>query len=546
VLKRAKISVKATFEEFDVNGDGDINKGEFIDALRKLRITDLSQMQVDALWNSLDSDHSGAIDYREFVRKLERYGVKSRAPHEDIIYQMIEAAHKARIKSMADFFKVIDAEGTGLVTRQNFKDIFNSLQLNVDNKALDNFVDSFWKHHQLGIDYKEFLRIFTRFEVRLSQDQKAIKSGTHITSDAVIRKKRSVYTRMKEEMDLTGVDLARLFAFVDADEGSEPGLDRGDIWTMFQKMGLADRLTKQESDEIFASIDFDNSGDISLPEFKADFDDYLARTENQIMMEMRAKQQMQEQEERYEKYGQDQFMNQYAGHDKEVVQQMRIDSLKEREKGLYKKIETQQRILANSEKSTADLMLTNDTLMKKDAARTVQAYDQKAELAVLRKQNENSCSKDEYHKLQEDKTKLITELTETRAAMLSYKSMCGVIGNQVKDMKLIHERRKDEQDNLFAALREMQAEDVGKERLGKLYYVIMLSRWQEAAVNKKYERALSEVKELRGQLLSSEMMLKATEGKYHETEHNLRNAALSEHTTKQKLDHLEATCMSQE
>jgi Ca2+-binding EF-hand superfamily protein len=127
VLKRAKISVKATFEEFDVNGDGDINKGEFIDALRKLRITDLSQMQVDALWNSLDSDHSGAIDYREFVRKLERYGVKSRAPHEDIIYQMIEAAHKARIKSMADFFKVIDAEGTGLVTRQNFKDIFNSL-----------------------------------------------------------------------------------------------------------------------------------------------------------------------------------------------------------------------------------------------------------------------------------------------------------------------------------------------------------------------------------------------------------------------------------
>jgi hypothetical protein len=78
-------------------------------------------------------------------------------------------------------------------------------------------------------------------------------------------------------------------------------------------------------------------------------------------------------------------------------------------------------------------------------------------------------------------------------------------------MKLIHERRKDEQDNLFAALREMQAEDVGKERLGKLYYIIMMSRWQEAAVNKKYERAISEVKELRGNLLSGEMMLQNKE-----------------------------------
>lgn len=111
----------------------------------------------------------------------------------------------------------------------------------------------------------------------------------------------------------------QLFAFVDTDDGSAPGLDSGDLWTMLQKMGFADRLTRQESDQIFASIDFDNSNDISLPEFKADFDDYLARTENQIMLEMRAKQQQQAQELRYEKYGQEHGMGQYAGHDKDVV-----------------------------------------------------------------------------------------------------------------------------------------------------------------------------------------------------------------------------------
>jgi hypothetical protein len=43
---------------------------------------------------------------------------------------------------------------------------------------------------------------------------------------------------------------------------------------------------------------------------------------------------------------------------------MRIDTLKAGEKGLYKRIETVQRILANAEKSCRELMLTNEGLTK--------------------------------------------------------------------------------------------------------------------------------------------------------------------------------------
>lgn len=74
--------------------------------------------------------------------------------------------------------------------------------------------------------------------------------------------------------------------------------------------------------------------------------------------------------------------------------------------------------------------------------------------------------------------------------MLSYKKMTEIIAEQAKNIKLMHERKKDEQENLLAALREMQAENATKDRLGKLYFIIMLSRWQEAAVNKKYCHAL--------------------------------------------------------
>lgn len=61
--------------------------------------------------------------------------------------------------------------------------------------------------------------------------------------------------------------------------------------------------------------------------------------------------------------------------------------------------------------------------------------------------------------------------------MLSYKNMTLVIGEQARNLKLQYERRKDEHDNLMNALRELQADNVDKERMGKLYFIIMLSRW---------------------------------------------------------------------
>lgn len=37
-----------------------------------------------------------------------------------------------------------------------------------------------------------------------------------------------------------------------------------------------------------------------------------------------------------------------------------------------------------------------------------------------------------------------------------------------------------------------------------MYYLIMLSRWQEAAVNKKYDMVLTENRELRKELMNTE------------------------------------------
>jgi len=47
-----------------------------------LRISDLSNQDIDVLLSSIDTDSDGYIKYKEFVRKLSRHGVKSRTSEE--------------------------------------------------------------------------------------------------------------------------------------------------------------------------------------------------------------------------------------------------------------------------------------------------------------------------------------------------------------------------------------------------------------------------------------------------------------------------------
>jgi hypothetical protein len=100
--------------------------------------------------------------------------------------------------------------------------------------------------------------------------------------------------------------------------------------------------------------------------------------------------------------------------------------------------------------------------------------------------------------------------------------MYSVMADQVKNLKLINERKKDEHDNLIEALREMQSTGETQERLGKLYFIIMLSRWQEASINKKYEQALQDVRELRVDNMQVAKQCLVAENSYHEMEHKIQ------------------------
>lgn len=113
--------------------------------------------------------------------------------------------------------------------------------------------------------------------------------------------------------------------------------------------------------------------------------------------------------------------------------------------------------------------------------------------------------------------------------------MYNVVCEQVKALKVMHERGKDETESLIATLRDLQAEHFDKQKYGKLYYVVMLSRWQEAAVNKKYAMKLNECRDIQGELLDAQQLQENEERERHKAEGDARRTKQAMLVLKQEL-----------
>ena len=101
---------------------------------------------------------------------------------------------------MSDFFEMIDKHKRGYITREDFKDMFNNLREqmpNLNESELDAFIENFWRDKNAGIDYKGFLRIFKKYEIKVANEKNATgtKSRTIIKDDTV-RLKKNIFDQI--------------------------------------------------------------------------------------------------------------------------------------------------------------------------------------------------------------------------------------------------------------------------------------------------------------------------------------------------------------
>ena len=146
------------------------------------------------LMASCDYDADGQIRYKEFARKLSRHGVKSRTAEEQILYLMIEAFKRTGVSSLSKAFSLFDRLDRGSISRDDFKEVFTSMKLRIDEAEIDKFIDHFWRDQKAGIDYQAFLRIFQRYQLRLDEDEKQANRGLVMRiPDDVIRLKKRIF-----------------------------------------------------------------------------------------------------------------------------------------------------------------------------------------------------------------------------------------------------------------------------------------------------------------------------------------------------------------
>lgn len=192
-------------------------------------------------------------------------------------------------------------------------------------------------------------------------------------------------------------------------------------------------VSKTECNQIFRSIDFDESGTVSLPEMISDFKTVVASDVEDLVREEKQRAQLAAQvgvgnEMAHGAYGAGAASMTGAQH-QEIQLQTRIDILQAREKQLTKKLETNLMILHNAEKSLSYQQRQYNVLEKSWDTLTVTNYELKDRILFLENEAKNSIKKDDAMSLSTMNEKLLTDLTETRAAMLSYKNMSMVIAD---------------------------------------------------------------------------------------------------------------------
>ena len=128
------------FNQIDVNGDGKVNKEELLKGLQAKIKSDTLKEDVEQIYNNLDMDNNGYIEYEEFVRAAVS---KERFLNENVLRFA---------------FRYFDKDGSGEITFDEIKDIFenNVSDKNQVHDSLKKIVDEVDSNGDGIISFTEF------------------------------------------------------------------------------------------------------------------------------------------------------------------------------------------------------------------------------------------------------------------------------------------------------------------------------------------------------------------------------------------------------
>lgn len=487
-LQASHLSTQQAFSVFDKDKNGRISKAEFKSALDNLGVK-LSPNELDNVLRSIDSDRDTGVNYAEFSRKLERFGMTSESEEQQILQTIYESIRRLNY-TLHDVFMIFDSDGNGTISRKEFIDCFHKFGLGLTTVQIEKIAKLVDANTDGNISFEEFRRIFDRGLNLQPEEKKAFSLDW----------KDQIFSRINESIKKNNLDLSEAFSVFD--ENKDGRINKSEFLNVFRRMNIG--LSPAQMDELWNSMNSDRDGSISYVEFISQFKASVRQIEsNRVVREAEAA------------AANPALASSEMPHERERRQ---IVVLEAREQAALNKAERYNSRLKGVENALSEMEAQMTRLEAKNIALTQKYEDATGQLQEAKTLLFGTLSKAECERLRQNNEILQKELAEARAAMNSYKGMVQVSADQVRTLQMSLERRKDEVVTYQQAIRELEAASIEAVGLGKLYHQVMVSRWAEASANRKYDSLQGEIRNLRddcyrleGESMSKEKDLKDTQ-----------------------------------
>jgi len=134
---------KDVFALFDKDESGTITAQELGDIMKSLG-QNPSDSELQDMINEVDVDHSGSIDFEEFLKMMSTT-VKAQ-----------DFAHETRAA-----FNVFDKDGSGTISADELRQVMKSLGENLTDEEIDEMIREADKDKNGTIDYDEFVQLLS-------------------------------------------------------------------------------------------------------------------------------------------------------------------------------------------------------------------------------------------------------------------------------------------------------------------------------------------------------------------------------------------------
>jgi calcium-dependent protein kinase len=130
--------MREAFIAIDSNGDGKLSRDELMTQYLKMMGAEQAEQEVEALFRNVDTDHSGYIDYTEFIKATVHTG------------KMLSK------KNLETAFRLFDRDGSARISVEEIKDVLLSSNAMTGDDVFQEIVDEVDRNGDGEIDLKEF------------------------------------------------------------------------------------------------------------------------------------------------------------------------------------------------------------------------------------------------------------------------------------------------------------------------------------------------------------------------------------------------------